>query len=85
MARTTRTGRRPARGSFGQWSTEDRTGGVREHRGWDAATLAVIDGGGCLRPTNAADTDAGSTAGDDTRRRTTSHRTARTTRKAGRR
>ena len=47
MARTIRTGGRDrARGSFGQWTTADRTDTVHSHAGWDAAGLAVVDAGG---------------------------------------
>lgn len=83
MARTTpRAGRRP-RGSFGQWTTGDQQGAVRDHAGWDAAALAVIDGGGCLlhpgHDTDPSDPDAGVRTTRRPARRTT------TTRKGGRR
>jgi hypothetical protein len=86
MFRTSRSarGRRRVRGSFGQWTTEDRTDGAAyDYRGWDAALLAVIDGGGCLRPTPDTTEGTDDHGGDATR---TGRRTAtRRSRKGGRR
>ena len=89
MARTTRTlrtGRRPARGSFGQWTTDTRQGPVREHHGWDAAGLAFVDGGGAgLHGTtqDMPDTDPGTVPDRRTTRRPRT--TGRTGRRGGRR
>lgn len=89
MTRTTRTssGRadRRARGSFGQWTTGDRTGAVQEHRGWDAARLAVVDGGGCLLGLAATDPKADGEDVAQTTTRRPGRRTTRTSRKGGRR
>ena len=85
MARTTTrsAGRRRSRGSFGQWTTDDHTGAVRDHRGWDASTLAVIDGGGCLTPTTDPTDD--NTTDDNTHTGRRTPRRTRTSRKGGRR
>ena len=84
MTRTSAgSGRRRARGSFGQWTTGDHAGAVRDMAGWDASLLAVIDGGGCLRPTNTDDGDSSTEDSEGGSRR--HRRTTGASRKGGRR